>query len=34
MYSSNNLQVNLLVKNVLSVIKQEKDIDIEVAIQS
>ena len=34
MYSANTLQVNLLVKNVLSVINQEKDLDIEVAIQS
>ena len=34
MYSANILQVNLLVKNVLSVIKQEKDLGIEVAIQS
>ena len=34
MYSANTLQVNLLVNNVLSVIKQEKDLDIEVAIQS
>ena len=34
MYSLNTLQVNILVKNVLSVIKQEKDLDIEVKIQS
>ena len=33
MYSDNTLQVNLLVNNVLSVIKKEKDLDIEVAIQ-
>ena len=34
MYSANTPQVNLVVNNVLSVIKQEKDLDIEVAIQS
>ena len=34
MYSANNLQVNLLVRDVLSVIKKEKNLDIEVAIQS
>ena len=33
-YSVNTFQVKLLVKNVLSVIKQEKDLDIEVTIQS
>ena len=33
-YIANTLQVNLLVKNVLSVIKQEKYLGIEVAIQS
>ena len=33
-YINNNFQVNLLVKNVISVIKQDKDLDIEVAIQS
>ena len=32
-YSANTIQVNLLVKNVLSVIKQDKYIYIEVAIQ-
>ena len=34
MYSENTLQMKLLVKNVLLVIKQEKDFYIEVAIQS
>ena len=34
MYRDNTLQVNLLVNNVLSGIKQEKDLDTEVAIQS
>ena len=34
MYSANTLQVNLLVKNVLLVIKQYKDLDIEFKIQS
>ena len=34
MYSTKTLQVKLLVENVPSVIKQEKDIDIEFAIQS
>ena len=34
MYSTNTLQMNLLVKNVLSVIKQEEDLNIEVEIQS
>ena len=33
MYSANTLQVNLLVKNILSAIKKEKDLDIEVAIK-
>ena len=34
MYSANTLQVKPLVKNFLSVIKQEKDLNIEVTIQS
>ena len=34
MYIDNNLQLNLLVKNVLTLIKQEKGLDIEVETQS
>ena len=34
MYSENNLEVKLLLKNICLVIKQEKYFDIEVAIQS
>ena len=34
MYSANNLQVNLEVRNFLSVINHKKDIEIEVTIQS
>ena len=34
MYSANTLQVNFLIKNVISFIKQEEYIDIEVTTQS
>ena len=34
MYSANTLQVNLLVKNVILVINNEKYLDIEVVIKS
>ena len=34
MYSANTLLVKLLVKNVFSVTKHKKDLDIEVSIQS
>ena len=34
MYSTNTLQLNPLVKNVLSVVKQKQNLNIEVEIQS
>ena len=34
MYIANTIQVHLVVKNILSVINQEKELDTEVEIQS